>query len=67
MKKKSIKSLKLNKKVICNPITSAMIKGGGTHYHSVCDCPITIDDPGDAPTTADMCDKTMWGAGCPDW
>ena len=41
MKKRNLKALKLNKKVISNPKTS-IVKGGGTHYESICDCPTTI-------------------------
>ncbi|WP_156168326.1 hypothetical protein [Kordia zhangzhouensis] len=42
MKKRNLTSLKLNKKTISNAKTSVTIKGGGTHYESICDCPTTI-------------------------
>jgi len=42
MKKRNLKSLKLNKKFISNFKTSVVVKGGGTHYESICDCPDTI-------------------------
>ncbi|MEM6720361.1 MAG: hypothetical protein AAF611_13635 [Bacteroidota bacterium] len=42
MKKKDIKSLKLNKKIISNAKNAVTIKGGGTHYESICDCPTTV-------------------------
>lgn len=42
MKKRNLKSLALNKKSISNLKTPPVIKGGGTHYESICDCPDTI-------------------------
>lgn len=41
MKKRKLKSLGLNKKFISN-FKTPTIKGGGTHYESICDCPTTI-------------------------
>lgn len=41
MKKRNIKSLQLNKKFISN-FETPTIKGGGTHYESICDCPDTL-------------------------
>lgn len=41
MKKRNLKSLELNKKFISN-LKTPIIKGGGTHYESICDCPTTI-------------------------
>lgn len=42
MKKRNLTSLRLNKKVICNPKETIVVKGGGTHYESICDCPDTF-------------------------
>jgi hypothetical protein len=42
MKKRNLTSLKLNKKTISNPKATVTVKGGGTHYESICDCPTTI-------------------------
>ncbi|EDP95199.1 hypothetical protein U8527_13360 [Kordia algicida OT-1] len=41
MKKRDLKSLALNKKLVSN-FDTPVIKGGGTHYESICDCPTTI-------------------------
>jgi len=44
MKKRDLKTLKLNKMPISNFNTS-IVKGGraaGTHYESICDCPDTL-------------------------
>ncbi|WP_430412919.1 hypothetical protein [Kordia sp.] len=41
MKKQNLTSLKLNKKIISN-LETPTIKGGGTHYESICDCPDTL-------------------------
>ncbi|PTX63875.1 hypothetical protein C8N46_101484 [Kordia periserrulae] len=42
MKKRNLTSLKLNKKTISNPKATMTVKGGGTHYESICDCPDTL-------------------------
>lgn len=44
MKKRSLTPLKLNKKIIANPKVSMIVKGGGTHYNSICECPLP-DEP----------------------
>lgn len=41
MKKRNLKSLELNKKSISN-FKAPAVKGGGTHYESICDCPDTL-------------------------
>jgi len=44
MKKRNLKSLKLNKKSVSN-FKFQSVKGGrkaGTHYESICDCPDTF-------------------------
>lgn len=50
MKKRNLKPLKLNKKIISNPKASMLVKGGGTHYESICYCkmpePLNTENPG---------------------